>query len=310
MSYEVFNKALSICEEVLGAMSLEHKEAYDFSQEYYSTIPSHLETYILNDKEAYKAGTYEKNLLRFVFIKSIENRIASDLYSDTERGNVCDVFFSPVDMDLDNYPTNLPLHLEQLVNRQQQTADFMFSKILESFNNLQDDMKDVLLAVFCYAQEYGYHLGQENSKYKSYNCSDMLTRNELTQVACNNVCSWLENHNFKISEVNHTRDTYQNIVALLDSKKYYILLSAEIAPTTPGFRPKDFENLFSISQKDGALPCIISVSLRADDETHFNDGVILAGDKILFMINGFQELFVDASKSIEQRYLTRDLTDF
>ncbi len=307
MGYDFFDQALSICEAVLGSMSLDHREAYDFSKQYYSILPEHLTNTVLKETETYKKGKYERDLLRFVFIKSIENRIASDLYSDTKRGNVCDVFFSPEDMDLDNYPTNLPLHLEQLVNRQQQTADFMFSKILESFNNIQEGLKDILLAIFCYAQEYGYNLGKENSTYKTYNCSEMLTRNEINQIACNDACSWLKNHNFEITEVNHTRDTYQNIVALLNSKKYYILLAAEIYPTTPGYRPKDFDNLYDISQKDGALPCIISVSLRSDNEKHSDDGVILADDKILFMINGFQELFVDNSKPIGKRYLTRDL---
>lgn len=306
MSYEIFEKALLICEEVLGPMSLEHKEAYDFSKQYYSMLPEHLANTILNETEKYKKGKYERDLLRFVFVKSIENRIASDLYSDTNRGNVCDVYFSPEDMDLEKFPTNLPLHLEEIVNRQQQTADYIFTKILENFTNFEQEMNDILLAVFCYGQEYGYNLGQENLKYNSYDCSDMFTRNEITSIGCQNVSAWLEQHKFEITELNHTRDTYQNIIATLDTKKYYILLSCEIVPTTPGFRKKDLENLYKIATSNNALPCFISVSLRSSDEKHFNDGVILAGDKILYKINCFEELLIDNSK---QKILSRDITE-
>ncbi len=309
MSYEIFEKALLICEEVLGPMSLDHKEAYDFSKQYYSMLPEHLANTILNETEKYKKGKYERDLLRFVFVKSIENRIASDLYSDTNRGNVCDVYFSPEDMDLEKYPTNLPLHLEEIVNRQQQTADYIFTKILDNFTNFEQGINDILLAVFCYAQEYGYNLGQENLTYNSYNCSDMLTRNEIMSISCNNVCSWLEGNNFEISEMNYTRDTYQNIVAILNDKKYYILLSCEIAPTTPGFRSKDLENLYQISKENKATACIISLSIRSSDEKHFKDAIILAGDEIQYRINCFEELLINDSKQKNQKFLSRDIME-
>ncbi len=113
-SFSAFCQTIQTGEETLGLSYCDYRDAYDFSLEHYSENSKHFIDYFENHSNLVK-GKYEYDLIRYFFIKAIENRISSDLYANTARGNVCDVFCSPFDIALDSYPTNLPKHLESIV---------------------------------------------------------------------------------------------------------------------------------------------------------------------------------------------------
>ena len=177
--------------------------------------------YFLNHSDA-KAGEYEYDLIRYVFIKAMEQRIASDLYSNTARGNVCDVLHSPFDIHLQNYPTNMPKHLETILNSCQGDAHDLAKAIYERVKN--DDQYlfgvDILNAVQFIGQACGYPVGQENRKYLNYRCSDMLTRNELNKLAGINMCHWLENNSYEILGTNFSMEACANIIAKKQTDPY------------------------------------------------------------------------------------------
>ena len=290
-SFDIFCQTIRIGENLLDLSYSDYRDAYDFSLQHYSTYSDHFVDHFENHSDC-KKGEYEFDLFRYFFIKAIENRIASDLYAETSRGNVCDVFWSPFDIFLDQYPTNLPRHLEKIVNAEQQVAATLAKAIKRELDTDQSYCfgVDILNAILFLGQTIGYHIEKENTHYKGYPCSKMLTRNELNEIAGFNLCSWLESNDFVIEGINFTRDTYQNIIATKGQETYYVLLSAEIAPVTPGFIHLDLDNLYNSASEDGAIPYYASVSIGSADEKHFNDGILLYGDETRYMVNAIGEL--------------------
>lgn len=108
--FNVFVETIHLGEKLFGLSYSDYHDAYSYSEKYFSPISEHFIDHFDNHSDRQK-GTYEYNLTRYIFIKAIEHRIASDLFSSTSRGNACDVFRSPFDIDLDSFPTNLPKHL-------------------------------------------------------------------------------------------------------------------------------------------------------------------------------------------------------
>ena len=289
--FRVFKTALSTGEALLGVTYSDYEDAFSFSNNHYSKLSHHLIDYYENHSNA-TAGEYEQDLIRYFYIKFIENRIASDLFANTSRGNVCDIFFSPFDVPLKSYPTNLPSHLEALVNEHQEEGGRLATSILNNFREpiSGSELETILNAVGFLGQTIGYHLGKENQSYKGFNCSELLTRNELNEIAGVNFCKWLESNGFSIEETNYTRDTVQNIIANIEGRKVFILLAAEIAPKNPGFLPMDLDALYEAASNEGALPYYASVSIASCDKDHFDKQVVLFGDKVQYRVNAFGEL--------------------
>ena len=186
----------------------------------------------------------------------------------------------------------MPKHLEVIVNTKQREAFDLASAIIQELESNRSYFfgKEVLNAVQFIGQTVGYHIGKENLSYKGYPCSEMLTRNELNEIAGMNLCNWLEGNGFKIEGASFTRDTYQNIVATKDGRRVFVLLSAEVAPENPGFIHQDLDNLYNAALEEGAIPYYASVSLGSANNTHFSDGVLLYGDKTRFKVNAIGEL--------------------
>lgn len=290
-SFAVFCRTLQIGEQLLGLSYSDYQDAYDFSIKHFSVHSDHFVDHFENHSDL-NEGEYEYDLVRYFFIKAIEHRIASDLYANTSRGNMCDVFWSPFDIDMDSYPTNLPKHLERIVNANQTDAARLAKAVMKELksNNSYRFGPDVLNAILFIGQTIGYHIGKANTHYKGYACSEMLTRNELNGYAVLNLCNWLKGNGFEIEASNTTRDTVQNIIATKDSHRVYVLLSAEVAPEDPGFLPLDLDNLYNAAEEEGAIPYYASVSLGSANDAHFQDGVLLYGDQVRFRVNAVGEL--------------------
>ena len=289
--FEIFVKTLEIGEQLFSLSYTDYQDAYDYSHQFHSEISKHLLDFFENHSDE-KKGEYEYDLMRYIFIKAMEQRISSDLYAHTSRGNVCDIFHSPFDIHLDYYPTNLPKHIEKAVNDYQREGHAIANSIMDTLDSDKffSFGEEVLNALQFLGQTVGYHVGQDNRTYNGYNCSDMLTRNEINKIAGSNVCKYVMQKGFEIEEVNFSRDTYQNIVASKDGKRIFILITAEIAPEDPGFIPLDLDNLYSAAESAGAVPFYASVSLGSVDDKHFSDGVLLFEDAVRFRINAFGEL--------------------
>ena len=290
-SFEVFSRTIQIGEKLLGLSYSDYRDAYDFSAQHFSVHSEHFLDYYENHSELV-LDEYEFNLIRYFFIKAIEHRIASDLYANTSRGNVCDVFWSPFDIGLSNYPTSLPKHLEAIVNDNQKDAAHLANYIIyeSGCDKAFSFGKEVLNAIQFLGQTVGYRIGRENKSYNGYPCSEMLTRNELDNMAGENLCNWMERNGFEIESANFTRDTHQNIIATKDGQLIHVLLSAEIAPEIPSFRHDDLDYLYIDASRAGAIPFTASVSLASADEEHFNTGIILCDDQTRYRVNWFGEL--------------------
>ena len=290
-SFDTFKRTIQIGEQLFNLSYSDYHDAYLFSSQYYSDQSDHFIDHFHHHSDLSR-GEYEFDLIRYFFIKAIEHRIASDLYANTSRGNVCDVFWSPFDISMEQYPTNLPKHLEDIVNSKQKDAYDLANAVI---NKLESDKTyffgiEVLNALQFIGQTVGNQLSKNNLFYKGYPCSEMLTRNELNKTAGINLCKWLEDNGFVVKSANFTRDTYQNIVAFKDGKKIYLLLSTEVAPETPGFAQHDLDSLYNSALKEGAIPYYASVSLGSVNNTHFHDGVLLFDDQTRFRINAIGEL--------------------
>ena len=151
----------------------------------------------------------------------------------------------------------------------------------------------MLNAVQFLGQAFGYHVGQEHMTYKGYKCCEMLTRDEISSVAGNNLCRWLEQNNYEIIGVCFTREPCLSILATHSGSRIFVVFSAEIAPEDPGFIKEDLDEAFAIAEQYEATPYYACVSIGSSDNRHFNDGVILAGDSIKFMVRAFGELEVE-----------------
>lgn len=289
--FSIFVKTLQIGEKVLDLSYTDYEDAFEFSNKCFSQLSHHFIDFFENHSDR-KKGEYEYDLIRYFFIKAIENRIASDIFSETSRGNMCDVFHSPFDIDMAEYPANLPYHLEKTTNSNQSDGYKLADAIVEE---LDRDLnysfgESVLNAIMFLGHTIGHRYSQENLTYYGYSCSEMLTRNEINSIAGDNLCKWLNNQDYEIGEANFTRDTYQNIVARKDCELLHILISAEITPIDPVFIPLDIDNLYNAAHDAGAVPYYASVSLGSVDQKHLNDGVLLYGDQIRYRVNAFVKL--------------------
>jgi len=293
-SMDIFVKTIQIGERLLGLSYRDYVDAYQFSESYFSGTSDHFLDFYENHSSL-ERGEYEYDLIRYFFIKAIEHRIMSDLYAETTRGNVCDVFRSPFDIDLPSYPTNLPKNLEKIVNSHMIEGNALAEAIISLM--MKDEQyifgREILNALQFIGQTVGYAVGQENLQFNGYDCSEMLTRNEINEIAGQNFCNWLIQNGFEIEEANFTRDTYQNIVALKEGERIFVLIGAEIAPENPGFIQLDLDNLYNAACEANASPYIASINLGSADDEHFQDGVIIYGDQIRFRVNNFMELEVE-----------------
>lgn len=289
--FDTFTRTIQIGEQLFNLSYSDYHDAYWFSSQNFSEQSNHFIDHF-NRHSDLSRGEYEFDLIRYFFIKAIEHRIASDLYANTSRGNVCDVFWSPFDISMEQYPTSLPKHLEDIVNSKQKEAYDLANAVIQELESDKSYFfgREVLNALQFIGQTVGYQLAKNNLYYKGYLCSEMFTRNELTKTAGINLCKWLEGNGFMIKSTNFTRDTYQNIVAFKDGKKVFVLLSTEVAPERPGFTQHDLDSLYNSALKEEAVPYYASVSLGSANNAHFHDGVLLFGDQVRFMVNAIGEL--------------------
>ena len=293
-SFDVFCRTIQIGERLFCLPYSDYHDAYVFSAQYHSEMSDRFLN-CFDSQLTFKKVEHELELIRYFLIKAIEQRIVSDLYANTLRSNACDVLWSPVDLSLERYPTNLPKHLENIVNSKQKDAFDLASAIIQELKSDRTFFfgREVLNAVQFIGHMVGYNIGQKNSFYKGYSCSDMLTRNELNEIAGINLCKWLKSNGFKVENANFSRDTYQNIIATKESQKVFILLSAEVIPEDPSFTRQDLDDLYHFALQNEAIPYYASVSLGSTNDAHFNDGVLLFGDQAVFKINTIEKLEIE-----------------
>lgn len=148
----------------------------------------------------------------------------------------------------------------------------------------------VLNAVCFLGHAFGYHIGQENKQYLGYNCSEMLTRNELNTVASRVLCAWLEKRGYVIEDIHIKREPCLCIIANNQGNKMYITFASEIDPNSPGFIKADLDALYLMAKQNNAIPYYACVCLRSSDESHCTDGIILADDGIEYIVSSFELL--------------------
>ena len=291
MDRNIFSKTLTIGMKVLNINNFDFDKAYTFSEKHYLEVSQHFIRYF-NDFYKNMKGIYEGDLTRYMYIKAIEQCVASEFYTHTSRGNVCDIIHQPNDIALPVYPANLPKNLELIVNMNQTDAKALAQAIMDE---IAADPKYVFCDAVLAAVQYlgmmkGDKITDTNATYKGYPTTELLTRHELNKIAGLHVCKWLEKNEIKVIQVNFTRETFQNIIAQRNNQVLFICLSTDVAPVDPTFVKDDLDRLFSAAMKVHARAFYTGVSLTSANEKHQKDGVLLAGDEVSCKILAFNEL--------------------
>lgn len=290
-SSSIFKRALQIGEQILDYSYSDYEDAFLFSSKHFSTLSQHFIDHFMHHSNQ-RVGTYENSLIKYIFIKAAENRLSSNFYSNTSRGNVCDTFYSPFDITLYRYPTNLPKPLEAIINTLMPKAELLSKEIVRNMhlNGPQLIDEQILNAMQFLGHTAGQQCFDAHPSYKGVSFSEMLTRNELNLIAGHNLCKWMQAKGFEIENSNFSRDSYQNIIANQNGQTFHVLMSAEVFPSEPSFIPQDLDNLYREAHKVGAVPLYASISLGSSKQDHFEKGVLLYGDNVQYKINAFNEL--------------------
>lgn len=291
---QLFIKTLKLGESMLSLSFYDYEDAYSYSEENFSETSRHFIEHFTEHSDEPK-GTYEKDVVRYNYIKAIEHRISSDIYSKTSRGNMCDVLRSPFDIHLAKYPMNLPKHLENIINGFQDEAERFSSRVISDILPCNDRnlCYEMLNAVQFLGQAFGYHIGQENQQYKGYNCCDLLTRDEINIVAGTNLCKWLAQNGYDIEAASYTREPCLSVSATKDEQNVLIVFSAEIAPIVPGFIEEDLDEIYDLAKHWNAIPYFACINIGSCNKKHFDDGVILSGDSMKYSVSAFDVLEKD-----------------
>lgn len=230
--------------------------------------------------------------IAYFFVKAIEHSISYDLYDNL---GVFSVPLSPDDIGQGRFRSNLPNHLDDLVNEELKTG----SKLAEAYlartadtdpASEQSDRayQTALLIADTYAQK------QKFSKVtvRDYPNALLLTPNEYRKLAAEMFLPLMEKQieGCDILEKDFSLDPYFNVIARYQQGLHFILFAIEVSPREPKVLSQSFYALIEEAKSQGASAYIISLGIRSKDEQHFQDGVLLRNEPAMYRLNDFREI--------------------
>lgn len=245
------------------------------------------------DAESVPSGI-KAEIATYLFFKALEYHVSYEVYG---RLGLHDTYYSFEEIGNPPFRTNLPHHLDRLIQYHSNEASGLVDDLLNYKNQYcasDLDERAFWFAAWNYTQSigdiFGNILGLATRTIGSYANADILTMREIREISGNTFINQLADHGYEINTCDFGFDPYYNIVAKNGASTFFILVSAEVSPTEPSFKPFELDKLFDISQEQGALPYFASLSIRSADNSHYEDGVIIRGDKAKVRINAFNEL--------------------
>jgi len=289
--FKLFVRAMRAVELIFDMDVDDYEEAYEMADEFFTKRSKEFIEEI-NKMQSETFGFYEKDLMRYFFIKSIEQVVSDELFQNTSRGNKSEVSYSPSAIHLKSYPTNLPKHLEEVVDSYQGNAKDFAKVIYTEIITMDGDpiSYTILNAVQLWGFEFGQTIASRNLKYMTYPTSDLLTPKEIKEIAGKYFCEWLKPKGFYVKETDYSSGCYKNVIADRMGKVAYIFMEVCVEPDVPGFIPGDLDIFSDLADKENALPFVGSMSIGSMDPEHLRDGIVLAGDKVRFKMHSFEKL--------------------
>jgi hypothetical protein len=294
-SIDDFNNYTVQCASRRGLLDV-HCELKSIHENQFKRGIAYINNYFVNGEQL-AVNERSSSIIRYFYFKSMENQISYKLFNGT---GLWDVFYSPEEIEQPVYRTNLPCHLEEMINFQVNEINDFACDLLQYKNRVCNTAGDIKLfwkTVLLYIQIIGdiraERMGLAAKKIGSYSNESMLTIREVREIAGSTLVSQLEASGYEISSFDFGFDPYYNIIAIIHDSTLFILTSAQISPTDPYFRPYELDKLYENSHQNAAIPYYASISVRSVDTSHYKDGVILRGDKTMVRTNAFGELEIE-----------------
>ncbi len=238
--------------------------------------------------------------IAYFFTKAVEYSIGYDLY---ERQGVFSLPLSPDDIGQKRFRTNLPNHLDDLVNEELVTGTMLAKAYLDTVgeqNPASPQAENAYLTSFLIADTYAQNRKFTNVTIGSYPNTQLLTPNEYRKIAGEMFLPQLEKqiNGCDILEQDFSLDPYFNVIARYQQGLHFILFAVDVAPRDPVVLSQSFYALVEEAKRQGASAYVISLGVRAKDERHFQDGVLLRNEPAMYRLNDFKE--IDIPKSEEK----------
>lgn len=243
--------------------------------------------------ESVPAGI-EAEIATYLFFKALEHQVSYAIYG---RLGLHDTHYSFEEIGQPPFRTNLPRNLDRLIQHHSSEASGLVDDLLSYKNSAcasDLDERAFWFAAWNYIQNvgdiFGDRLGLATRTIGSYANPDILTMREIREISGSTFVNQLVANRYKINACDFGFDPYYNVVAQNGNSTLFILVNTEVSPTEPSFKPFELDKLFDISQEQVALPYFASLSIRSADSSHYDDGVIIRGDKTMVRINAFSKL--------------------
>lgn len=285
--FKLFCDICDICNYVFEAKLPKTQENYEQTKTY--ELGASLYTYFA---ERDLTG-HAQDVFRYVFVKAVEYQISLDVYKDTDRINFAEDFtLTLTEVGENRYPTNLPNHLDGVVDSCQR-AGYVFAK--EIFEKYKDKLtKDVFITIvnscFWIGAVLASALHLAENKVGNYNNADLLTGKEVKTIAVNVLREALEEKGCKILDISYDNKYYMNIMFEHEGELILMLVAARVAPAEPDFLHSELTILWEMAQEQKAKPYCAKVVITSADEVHSRDGVILAGDELRYDVKMIGEM--------------------
>ncbi len=232
-----------------------------------------------------------KRVFRFAFLKGMEQRVASDTYSNTKRHSSYDFYALREDcLCLDGSVkiiTELPCHLDKAICSYTAIADNFASRMVKE-KCLPDGHS---IVATCLIGDYlAKAKGIASIQIKDYANADMLTMEEMRDIAGHVLLDQCVSNGGEILTSRFTRSCNTNAVVKYKDETRAYLLRATSYPNDIGFWPYELDRLYNGAIAHNCVPYIITASVASQNERHFADGVVMVGDKCKVMFTGSLKL--------------------
>lgn len=240
-----------------------------------------------------------RNLIRFAFMKGMEQRVCCDVYSNTRRHSSYDFYMLPEDCFLpDGCPaviTELPHHLNDTILSFAESANSYATAVVQCNVCPSDEsrFKNVLVSA-CLIGDYVAAKNRiAEMKIKNYDNANMLTMEELRTVAGGVLLRQCEAEGGKILTSRFARSCNTNAVVQYANETRAYLLRATQYPNTIGFFQYELDRLYEGAMSHNCVPYVVTAAVASTDNAHFNDGVVMVDDGHKVMFTGYQKLEIE-----------------
>ncbi len=236
-----------------------------------------------------------RRMVGFSAKKGMEQRVAAEVYGNSERASAYDFYINAeegLDPDRNFIVTQLPKHLDDAVASLAIYADKLAASVVSQLN---DASREAIISVLATSALVGDYIAFSKRiaviSIKGYPNWDLITMEEARRVAGSVFeKQYVAAEGGTIYWSHYERNVYVNIGADFGGEKRAYLLRASIYPNKVGFLQEELDHFFDMATNNGCIPYVVTAAVASTDNNHFNDGVVLSGDKKKVVITCCQKL--------------------